>query len=319
MRRGGSRAAWRSHLPGVFILLGLTAVSLTVFFLDTIRRELLEGPHIVVVAPEARGLVPGADVWVAGAPAGRVTAVSFGDPTGPEERRVVIRATIFNTAVPYLSRDTRAGISASALLAPVVLKLDPLGPARGPFDPADTLFVPPHETVERFLALAAEGRTVVDSLRGLSAALRHRLRDGPGTVASVQADTAFQGRLAAVSGKAKQIARAFTSDSDILRYLADDSVSAAFGRVSAGLRSLSADAHGVAVADSIQALAASLERVSERLEGMDEDLRAGRGTLGRALYDDEIKRQHALLRARLDSLRSDIREDPWRWVRLHLF
>jgi hypothetical protein len=40
----------------VLILAGLAAVSTTVFFLDTIRRAVAEGPGIVVLAAEARGL-----------------------------------------------------------------------------------------------------------------------------------------------------------------------------------------------------------------------------------------------------------------------
>jgi len=273
----------------------------------------------VVVAAEARGLAPGSDVWVAGSPAGRVTAVSFGDPHGPEDRRVVIQATIHHAAVPYLGRDTRATISPGALLEPVVLKLDPQHPAGGPFDPSDTLFVPADRTVERFLALAADSRSILDSLHAVSTSLRKRLRDGPSTLASLQADTSLQLRMVTLAHSARRLSDAFTPESELARFLADDSTAAALQRVTAGLGSLSRRGREEGVADSALAVAAALESIAARLASLDADLRAGRGTAGRALYDDEIERQEAQLRARLDSLRSDIRERPWRWLRLHLF
>lgn len=66
-------------------------------------------------------------------------------------------------------------------------------------------------------------------------------------------------------------------------------------------------------------LAERLERISAGLDKLDRDLRAGRGTAGRALYDDEIARQQEAFQARLDSLRSELRRKPWRWLRFKLF
>ncbi|MEE8572988.1 MAG: MCE family protein, partial [Gemmatimonadota bacterium] len=143
---------WRSNVPGILILVGLVTISTAVFLLDGIRRALVEGPEIVVLAAEGRGLVPGSDVWVAGSPAGRVKSVVFADPHGPTESRVVIRATLVRTAVPFLRADTRASISSAALLAPLVLKLDPGHPGSGPLDITDTLRVPPERSTEQMLS-----------------------------------------------------------------------------------------------------------------------------------------------------------------------
>lgn len=316
VRRG---VGWRAYAPGVLILLALTVVSCAVFFLDTIRRMLLEGPHIVVLAAEARGLVPGADVWIAGSPSGRVRGVEFGDPDGPAERRVVIHATLHRAAVPYLRRDTRAHISSSALLAPVVLKLDPHDPSSGPFNPSDTLFVPPHETVEQFLALAGAGRAALDSLRDLLAPLDRRLADGPGTIAALRADSSLRQRLPELAANARVVSRAVQADDGLLALLASDSLGSLLMRVGSGLRALAGADSSRSVAGSTVELAAELERLSQRLARMDDDLRAGRGTAGRGLYDDELQRQRELAGTRLDSLRLEIRRTPWRWVRLRLF
>jgi phospholipid/cholesterol/gamma-HCH transport system substrate-binding protein len=310
---------WRSVLPGVLILTGLVITSTLVFFMDTIRRALLEGPHIVVLATEARGLVPGADVWIAGSPSGRVADVRFGDPNGPYPEHLVIQAVLHRPALPYLRSGTTAHIGSSALLAPVVLKLQPGAPGGPPFDPSDTLHVVPDRTKERFLALADEGKSVSDSLAEVLSRLADRLDRGPGTLARVRRDTALLNVLPRIVGSAADLSAVLESDQALPALLASDSVGATLARIAGGLRELAVDRRAAGVVDTVAALVATLERISERLARMDADLRAGRGTAGRALYDDELHRQQLLFRARRDSVVAELMREPWRWLRLKLF
>lgn len=315
----GSRGPWRAYLPGILILAGLTAISATVFFLDTIRRALTEGPEIVVLAGEARGLTPGADVWVAGYPAGRVTDVRFDDPEGASERRVVIHATLHRAAVPFLRSDAEVSIGSASLLAPVVLKLDPGGPGSGRFDSADTLTGPPVRSTDHVLSLARAARQAVDTLTSLSRELGVRLAEGPGTTARLRRDTALVDRMVAISSNTKALAAVLKADGSLPSRLAADSLGAAVAAMAGAIRSLGGEERAAETADAIVALGERLERISVNLDRMDRDLRAGRGTAGRALYDDEIARQQAAFRARLDSLRSELRRRPWRWLRFKLF
>jgi phospholipid/cholesterol/gamma-HCH transport system substrate-binding protein len=319
MRRSARPESWRSHLPGLLILACIIAASLAVFFMDTIRRSLLEGPRIVVLAAEARGLSPGADVWVAGSPSGRVTDVSFRDPEGPGEGRVVIHAILYHTAIPYLRADARASIASSSLLAPVVLKLDPGQASGDPFDAADTLYVPRNLTAETFLGLAAAGKQAMDSLQRDLRSLAQRLDRGPGTLAALRNDSALVSRLPAAAARLRDLGRAARSADALPALVARDSVRAVFRNAASSLGALSTDDRAARVADSVAALAASLERISARLSRMDAFLREGSGTAGRALYDDEIHRQREALRAGVDSVLSELREAPMRWLRFKLF
>lgn len=316
MRRSGR---WREYLPGILILTGLVAISMTVFFLDTIRRSLAEGPEIVVLAGEARGLIPGADVWVSGSPSGRVTRVEFGDPEGRAEGRVVVHATLHWTAVPFLRSDTEATISSSALLAPVVLKLDPGSPDSGPFDFADTLAVPVARTSDYLLSLASSARGAVDTLVLLSAQLTERLRDGPGTVAGLRRDTLLIAQMKTMSAQVRTIAETLQAETSFPARLAADSLGAAVATMASTLRSLGGEERAVEVTEAVVDLADGLERISANLDRLDSDLRAGKGTAGRAVYDDELARQQTAFYARLDSLKSELKRKPWRWLRFKLF
>lgn len=289
------------------------------FFLDTIRRAVAEGPEIVVLASEARGLTPGAAVWVAGSPAGRVTQVLFDDPEGPAESRVVIRATLHWKAVPYLRGDTRAAISPSALLAPVVLKLDPGHAQSGPFNLGDTLAVPALRTTDQLLSLARAAREQVDTLTTLSRALSARLADGPGTAARLRQDAELVGRMRRVNSNARTLSLALRSDESLFARLAADSLGPTLAAMAVALRDLDSEEGAAAATGAMTDLSERLDRISENLVRLDRNLRAGRGTAGRAVYDDEIARQTEALRARLDSLRAELRENPGRWLRFRLF
>ncbi len=319
MRRAGPTGRRRADLTGFLILAGLAAISTVVFFLDTIRRALVEGPEIVVLAAEARGLTPGADVWVAGSPAGRVTRVLFDDPEGPAEKRVVIHATLHWAAVPFLRSDAEVRIGSSSLLAPVVLKLDPGAPGSGPFDFADTLTGPPVRSTDQVLSLARAARAAVDTLALLSRELGVRLEEGPGTAARLRRDTALVDRMVAISANAKALSVAVRADDALPSRLAADSLGAAVAAVASAFRSLRGQERAAETADAVVGLAERIERISVNLDQMDGELRAGKGTAGRALYDDEIARQTAAFHARLDSLRSELRQRPWPWLRFKLF
>jgi ABC-type transporter Mla subunit MlaD len=292
---------------------------MTVFFLDTIRRALVEGPEIVVLAAEARGLIPGAEVWVAGSPSGRVTRVLFDDPDGPAESRIVIHATLHRAALPFLRSDAEATIGSSSLLAPVILKLDPGDPGSGPLDFADTLTVPGLRSTDHLLLLAREAREAVDTLASLSRDLVIRLDEGPGTAARLRRDTALLERMTAISANARSISTALQAEDALPARLAADSLGTALSAMAGALRSLRGEERASEVTEAVVSLAERLERISAGLDKLDRDLRAGRGTAGRALYDDEIARQQEAFQARLDSLRSELRRKPWRWLRFKLF
>lgn len=311
--------SWRFRLPGVLILVALVVVSTTVFFLDTIRRALTEGPEITVLAAEARGLTPGAEVWVAGSPSGRVTGVDFDDPAGPAQSRVVIRARLHWAAVPFLRSDTEARIASSALLAPVVLKLDPGGPGDGAFDFTDTLTVPPLRSTDQLLSLAASARGAVDTLMILSHELTDRLTRGSGTAAGLKRDTALVRRMRDVSAHAMAVNAALGSEDALPARISADSLAPALAEMFSALRDLADEERAEDVTAAVTGLAERLERISRNMDRLDRDLHAGRGTAGRALYDDEIARQREGFEARLDSLKSELRRKPWRWLRFKLF
>jgi hypothetical protein len=118
---------------------------------------------------------------------------------------------------------------------------------------------------------------------------------------------------------AESVTSALRSESSLPARAAADSLGPALASIRATLSQLGDEERASEVADAVVTLTRRLERIAVSLDAIDMDLRTGKGTAGRALYDDEIERQQESARARLDSLKSEVRREPWRWLRVRLF
>ena len=201
----------------------------------------------------------------------------------------------------------------------MVLKLDPGGSGPEAFDFADTLAVPPLRSTDQLLALANDARGAVDTLLELSLELRQRLTEGPGTTAGFRSDTVLAERMRSVSVNAMAVYAALQAEDALPARMRADSLGPAVSALVGTLRGLRGEQRAADVTSAVTELAERLERIADNLDRLDRDLRAGRGTAGRALHDDEISRQRAAFEARLDSLKSELRRKPWRWLRFKLF
>lgn len=312
--------SWLDVRTGVLVLLGLVPAAAGVFFLDAVRRAVVEGPTLVVVADEIRGLAPGAAVWVAGKPAGRVTDVSFIDARADRAGSIALRVVLLRDAAPVLRSDAQAQVGRSALLSPPIVKLDPGSPELPPFDFADTLVVSPALDVDDFRALADSGRLAVGELTADLGRLARELDTGRGSLPRLRRDPALAGELARQSDRAAALRAAWGGDTGPRALLADTAVRRSVARIGADLKALRALAADTASAiRARREFAATLASVRGRLERLDERLDLAEGTLGRMATDDALRMQTARARAALDSLRMDAAADPLRFLRFRLF
>lgn len=296
---------------GALQMLLVAAVAAAVFFLDVVLREMSEGPELTIAAPAARHLQPGADVWVAGVPAGRVTSVRFRERSAGQEP-VMVRAVLSEDAAPTIRRDASATIHQSALLAPAVVSVRP-GSDPAAFDFSDTLRARPltgaGDVLAQLDSLAAELR----GLRPLRRRLERRLEEGPGTLAALRADTALGRELRGLAERVEGLAERLPAGS-AARLAADGELAATWDTLAARSRRIArrlGERAGPAAA-ALDSLGASAARISRRLE-------EGRGSLARFATDSALAREARTMRARMDSVRAALLEEPLRWLRFRLF
>lgn len=312
--------SWHDVRTGVLVLLALVPVTAGVFFLDALRRAYIEGPTLVVMAEEIRGLAPGAAVWVAGKPVGRVSRISFVDADTDRAAGIAVRLVFLRAAAPALRRDARAHIGRSALLTPPIVKVDPGSPEAPPFDFADTLVVQPALDVDNFRLLADSGRHAVSELIVDLGRLRHALDTGGGTLSRLRRDPGVARDLARQGERAAALRAAWRGESGPRALLADTAVRASAARIGAGLEELRALTSDTAPAvRARRELAAALTSVRGRIGRLEDRLDLADGTLGRMATDDELRTQAARARAALDSLQMDAAADPLRFLHFRLF
>lgn len=308
-----TRLPWHRMRAGVVLVAALAVAALAVFFLDEVERELSEGPQLLVAATQASNLEPGAEVWVAGVPAGRVLAIHFRAATADTARRVLIRTVLERDAADLLRSDASAIIRESALLAPSVVAVLP-GEGTTPYDFSDTLRAQRRIGADLVLARADSLRDRLASLRPLAERLRARLSEGPGTLAALRRDSALAVELGARLARARDWAGA-SEDGTAALLGRDSALAGAWDRIGARADTL----RRAAPVDGIAALDRALVEVGRRLDSLERRLQEPRGTAGRLLHDGALERERREMEARLDSVRMELMADPLRWLRIRLF
>lgn len=309
--------SWQDVVRGTIVLVTLVLLAVAIFFLDALRREFREGPTLVLLADDVGGLVPGADVWVAGMPAGRVQSISFVSSENSDPGRVSVRVVLLRGAVRTLRADATARIGASSLLAPSVVKFRPGSPDAPPYDFADTLTVTPIPGIEAFRALADSGRVAVAELSGEFTRLEVELATGRGTLPRLRRNPEVVANLTAAGRRAALVHSRWASTGGF-RQLIDDSVSLArIARLSESMIRVSELA--AARSSDLAPITQALDELRARNRRLDANLKAARGTAGRLLYDGELQLQTERTRALADSLRWELAADPFRWLRFRLF
>lgn len=309
--------SWQEVIPGIIMLATLVLLAVGVFFLDALRREFLEGPTVVLLADDIRGLAPGADVWVAGKPAGRVTSISFVGSGSSHPGRVALRVVLLRDAVRSLRADASAQIGRSSLLAPPVVKFRPGSPDAPPFDFADTLTVTPVPGIENFRVLADSGRVAVAALSVDLGRLESEFARGHGTLPQLRRNPELAEKLMEVTRRVALLHESWARSGGVREFTDDSGSQARVARLSESMNSLSEQAAARSL--DFAPIAQALKDFKARHERMDASLRAARGTAGRLLYDDELRLQTERARAHADSLRRELAEDPFRWLRFRLF
>lgn len=302
---------WRQLRVGALLLVALAVAGLAIFFMDEMAREVAAGPRLTVAAAEARELEPGAPVWVAGVPAGRVTRIRFRRAGEAEGGRILIRAELRSDAAGLLRSDAAATVRIPSLLAPAVLAIDP-GSSAVPLDVSDTLTAVPQAEVRDVLARADSLAGRLEELRPLGRRLARRLEEGPGSLAALRGDPATVRRLRAALRGATGLAAAAPGGSAGLLG-SDPALGRRWDRIRERARRMAPGTEETA------ALAGAVERLAARLSRLEARLDSAGGTLGRLAHDEALERERRLLEARMDSVRAELLANPFRWLRIRLF
>ena len=181
---------WSALLPGLAVFGVVAAVAVVILVFGRVGKLHGRTTRLYITTSQARGVIAGTDVWLAGEKVGRVEGVEFRPPATDTSQRLLIALDVFESVRPLVRRDTRAQIrpGGSLIGAPVVHLVG--GSAAAPeVAPGDTLMtIAPHEFghAEDQIAQVAEDLPVVlDNFQSV----RNQLFSTRGTIGALGSDS----------------------------------------------------------------------------------------------------------------------------------
>jgi len=311
------RLSWSSLVPGLIALTVLVAAVVGVLMFAGIGRMRGEKMHLYVLTNQARGVMRGTEVWVAGQKIGLVEGVDFRPPSTDSLGRLVVEISVRERDATQIRRDSRAQIRAGAtLIAPVVVYIGPGSPGSPPVREGDTLRARAQSDLElagvKLNAATAELAPIITNAH----AVVSNVRSPSGTVGAVLSE-GLGGKVGTLRVRVGRL-RARMGGSG--------------GAAKSGMASVMARASAaMARADSIRALVASpntsfgrfrrdstlgstVAGVRDELSRLMAELDQKDGTLARVSRDSAITRSIADARREMAELFADIRRRPLRYV-----
>ncbi|HEY9427354.1 MAG TPA: MlaD family protein [Gemmatimonadaceae bacterium] len=293
--------AWRQLVPGLAILAVIILAALAVLVFARVGALHGDTYRLYVLSDDARGVISGTEVWLAGQKIGAVHDISFRPVTNDSLGRLAVALDVLDDYKLAIRGDSRAEFrSGSTPIGATIVSITIGSPDQPVLDADDTIpravQIDP-DSVRAALSSAASqipallddadglihtfrralGRSAGDSTTRLSviadrlALLARRMDAGGGTVARLSSDTTLARRLDRVSIRARALMDALDSSDNTLGRLGNDS-----------------------------ALSRAIADVRSDIDTLRAQLTEERGTAGRLVYDDAILRQLRLLEDRLD-------------------
>lgn len=320
MRRG-TPMTWEQVRVGIFLIVVLAMGTTALVLIGRSGNVFGERYQLVTLVRSAAGLVPGAEVQLAGQAVGQVDRVVLIPPEDrPESGQAV--ALWLNVRVSVQSQireDSRAQVRTQGLLGDRLIDIRPGSAGARILQDGDTLHAA--SSVD-FDALIAEGSEAVGDLVEITSNLAELTRgvlEGEGTIGRLVTDAALYDRLVSLAVSMDTlVAVAADADGPVMRMLEDESL---YLSIRSTLTSLDSVAAGVARGEgslgrmlTTDSLYAALLGSITRMDSLLASLESGEGAMGRLFTDPALYEE--LLKTMVDfgSLLEAVREDPERFV-----
>jgi len=319
--RRGTPMTWEQVRVGIFLIIGLAMGATALVLIGRTGNVFGERYQLVTLVRSAAGLVPGAEVQLAGQAVGQVDRVVL---ILPEDRpdgglAVALWLKVDVAVQAQIREDSRAQVRTQGLLGDRLIDIRPGSAGARILQDGDT--VQAASSVD-FDALIAEGSEAVSDLveiTGNLADLTRGVLEGEGTIGRLVTDAALYDRLVSLAGSMDTlVAAAADSDGPVMKMLEDDSLYLSLRSTIASLDSVAA---GVARGDgslgqllTTDSLYSALLGSVARTDSLLASLESGEGTMGRLFTDPGLYEE--LLKTMVDfgSLLDAVRENPEGYV-----
>ncbi|HET7550991.1 MAG TPA: MlaD family protein [Gemmatimonadaceae bacterium] len=293
--------AWRQLVPGVVILAVITLAALAVLVFARVGALHGDTYRLYVLSDDARGVISGTEVWLAGQKIGAVRDISFRPVTSDSLGRLAVALDILDRYKPAIRGDSRAEFrSGSTPIGATIVSISIGSPGKPMLEADDTIPRARQIDPDSVRAALSSAASQIPALLDDADTLIHTFRRALGSSAGDSTP-----RLGVIADRLTRLARRMDAGGGtISRFASDTLVTRRMDRISDRARALmgaldsSDNTLGRAVNDS--AISRAIADVRSDIDTLRAQLTEERGTAGRILYDDAILRQLRLLQDRLD-------------------
>jgi len=314
------RASWRELTVGLIALALLACVGLGVLLFARIVQLHGDTFRLYALTGEARGVIRGSEVWLAGQKVGVVKDVAFMPPTAPASSRILIGMEVLSTAQQGIRRNSTAQVRAGGTLigAPVVYLT--IGTSTAPVvSSGDTIRALPQsdmETVSSEFAIASrEFPAILDNIKLLNKQL-HSVQGTLGAFGIEHGGVQFaraQARLGQLSAAMQQpngtIGLAMSS-----RTLLVARAHQAMARADSVRALLNSDSSSLGRFRRDSSMLHTVSDIRSELDIVQARMTSKSGTLGRARSDSALFGAIASTRREMTLIMADIKRHPLRYV-----
>jgi phospholipid/cholesterol/gamma-HCH transport system substrate-binding protein len=315
----GKRTGWRALIPGVLILLGLAAFTVSVLVFARLGRLRGDTYRVRMLTDAARGVIKGTDVWLAGQKVGLVSSIDFASPARDTMARLLIELELVDDVRELIRRDSHAQIrSGGSLIGAPVVYLSVGTPATPRLEAGDTVPAKPQVDTEGLTsAVAMAGKQIPQLIRDVRR-VGDELHSATSRLSEVQDNGGVS--LEVVGSRAAGISRRATRGQGVLPRLMRERTIAE--RVSNVMRSadsvralLASDANAVGRFRRDSTLMREVASVRDEMSILRALIGQSQGTAGRLANDRAVTAALASAEKEMTRTIEDLKRDPLRYVR----
>jgi hypothetical protein len=310
------RTSWRNLIPGIAAFAAVVLIALAVLVFAGVGKIRGEKVRLYIMANQARGVMRGTEVWLAGQKIGLVDAIEFRAPSADTSARVVLVVSVRKRDAAQIRRDSRAQIRPGLnLIGPVVVYLAAGTPNSPALHEGDTLRAGAQSDFE---LAGAKLNAAMDDVRPLLAdahvVLAH-VRNPDGTVGAILSGgaarewTALRTRFAGFKAHMMDGGESLTRLPSVM---ARTQVALARADSIRTLLSSPSSSYGRFRRDA--SLATAVASVRDEIAQLRVTLDDSSGTLGRLKVDSALTKSIAGTQSELTQLLRDIRRRPLHYV-----
>ena len=315
---GPEKTSWRSLTPGLIAIVVIVLGTIALLMFAQVGALRGDTVRVYAATDQARGLLKGSDVWLAGQKVGVVADIRFQPVTTNVSHRLLLELEILRENLPQLRRDSYAQIRTGGSLIGAQVVYLTTGTVGSPsLGEGDTLRAEPQgdtETVASQIASASQQfPAIINNVKLLTA----QLESARGTLGAFGAEEGVS-QIGRVGARAADLGgRAMGGTGTIGMALRRDDHLVRARRVMAradSVRTLLArpgTSYGRFRRDTT--LIAEINSVRNEISIVRALLAQPAGTAGRAIADSAVVRQLAMLEREFTTLKRDIVRDPLRF------